>query len=85
MVHSIFFIFLSSYPDLQFNPLVIPVDSLHLKVDANCADKGRREGVVGVAEQEGGFSNAAVADDEDLEHIIKVLVRGLLLPVGCCC
>lgn len=33
----------SSVPYLQLYPLVVPVDCLHLEVDAHCADKGWRE------------------------------------------
>lgn len=62
------------HPDLQLYPLVVPVDGLNLEVDAHCADKGRRERVVCIAEEEGGLSYAAVANDEDFKHVIKVLV-----------
>ncbi|KAG7223393.1 hypothetical protein INR49_032220, partial [Caranx melampygus] len=41
---------------------------LHFEVDAHCADEGRGEGIVSVAEQERGFAHAAVADDQQLEH-----------------
>ena len=62
------------HPYLQLHPLLVPVDGLHLEVDAHRADEGRGEGVVGVAEQEGGLAHAAVADDQQLEHVVKVLV-----------
>lgn len=75
----------SSYPDLKLDPLVVPVDGLHLEVDPHRAHKSWRERVVGVAEQEGGFPHAAVSNDQDLEHIVKVLVRSLLLSIGRCC
>lgn len=74
-----------SYPDLQFDPLVIPVDGFHLEIDAHRTDKGWCEGVISVAEQKGGFAHTAISDDEDLKHIVKVLVWSLLLPVGRCC
>lgn len=63
-----------SHPDLQLYPLVVPVDGLDLEVDADRADERRCEGVVCVSEEEGGLSNAAVPDDEDFKHVIKVLV-----------
>lgn len=73
------------HPDLQLYPLVVPVDGLDFKVDAHRADEGRRERVVCVAEQEGGLSDTAVANDEDFKHVIKVLLRDLLLAVcGIC-
>jgi hypothetical protein len=36
------------YPDLKFDALVLPEDGLHLEVDANRGDEGRRERVVRV-------------------------------------
>lgn len=69
-----------SYPDLQFDPLVILVHSLHFEVDSHCADEGRSEGVIGVAEQEGRLAYAAVANDQQLKHVVKVLVPPLSLP-----
>lgn len=63
-----------SHPNLQLYPLVVPVDGLDLEVDAYCADKGRCERVICVTEEEGGLSDAAVPDDEDFKHVIKVLV-----------
>lgn len=73
------------HPDLKLYPFVIPVDCLDLKVDAHCADKGRCERVICIAEKEGSLSNTAVTNDEDFEHVIKVLVCGLLLSIcGIC-
>ena len=40
----------------------------------------RSEGIVGVAEQEGSFAHAAVADDQQFEHVVEILVGGILLP-----
>lgn len=51
----------------------------HLKIDAHGRYEGRGEGIVRVAEQEGRFTNGRVPDDQQLEHVIEVLVRGLLL------
>ena len=74
-----------SHPDLQLYPFVVPVDGLHLEVDAHRADESRREGVISIAKQEGGFTHTAVANDQDLEHVVEVLVGGLLLSIGGCC
>lgn len=51
----------------------------HLKIDAHGRYEGRSEGIVRVAEQEGRFTNRRVPNDQQLEHVIEVLVRGLLL------
>ena len=69
-----------THPNLQLDPLVLPKDGLDLEVDADGADEGRGERVVGVAEEEGGLADGAVADDEELEHVVEVLVGGILLP-----
>lgn len=63
-----------SHPDLQLYPLVASVDGLDLEVDAHRADKRWREGVVCITEEEGGLPHAAVPDDEDFKHVVKVLV-----------
>ena len=69
-----------AHPDLELDPLVLPEDGLHFKVDAHRADECRREGVVRVTEQEGSLADAAVADDEQLEHVVKVLIGRVLRP-----
>ena len=63
-------------PNLQLDPLVMSVDRLDLEVDAHCAHEGRGEGVIGIAEQEGCLAHAAVPDQEQFEHVVKVLVGG---------
>ena len=75
----------SPHPYLQLHPLLVPVDGLHLEVDAHRADEGRREGVVCVAEEEGGLPHAAVTNDQDLEHVVEVLIRSLLLSIASIC
>jgi len=72
-------LFKTTHPDLQLDPLVVAEHGLDLEVDAHGADEGRGEGVVGVAEQEGGLAHAAVADDQQLEHVVEVLVGRVLL------
>lgn len=68
-------------PDLQLDPLVVAVDCLDLEVDAHSADKGGREGVIGISEQEGRLAHAAVANEQQLEHVVEVLVR--CIPLAC--
>ena len=71
---------LETHPYLQLHPLVLSEYSLHFEVDANGADEGRGEGVVGISEEEGGLAHGAVPDDEQLEHVVEVLVGCVLLP-----
>ncbi len=73
------------HPDLQLYPLVVSVDGLHLEVDAHRAHKRWREGVVCISKQKAGLSNAAVPDDQDFEHVIKVLFGRLLLSITVIC
>lgn len=67
----------STHPYLQLHTLLMTVDCLHFEVNAHGADKGRGEGVVSIAEEEGGLTDAAVANDEQFEHVVKILVRGI--------
>lgn len=60
----------------------MPKDGLHLEVDAHRGDEGGCEAIVGVAEEEAGLAHAGVADDEELEHVVEVLIGGILLPLG---
>ena len=55
------------------------VDCLDLEVNAHGADKGGREGVVSVSEQKGRLAHAAVANEQQLEHVVEVLVRSISL------
>lgn len=73
------------HPDLQLDPLVVAIHRLHLEVDAYGANKGVAEGIVSIAEQEGRFPDAAVSDDEQLEHVVKVLVRAVPLAKTLVC
>ena len=70
----------TTYPYLKFDTLVIPKHCLDLEIDADGRDKGWSEGVVGVAEQERRLADTAVADNQQLEHVVEVLVRLVLLP-----
>ena len=71
---------IETHPYLQLDPLVLSEHSLHFEVNPNSADEGRGEGVVCVPEEEGGLPHRAVPDDQQLEHVVEVLVRGVLLP-----
>lgn len=58
----------------------MPEDGLHFKVNSDGGDEGRREGVIGVAEEKARLSDTRVPDDEQFEHVVKVLVRCIFLP-----
>lgn len=66
-----------THPNLQLHSLLLTIDRLHLEVNAHSADKGWSKGVVSVAEEEGGLAYTAVSDDEQFEHVVKILVRGI--------
>ncbi|KAL0604342.1 Protein GVQW1 [Plecturocebus cupreus] len=50
------------------------IDCLHLEVDAHSANEGWGECVIGIAEEEGGLANTAVANDKQLKHVVKILL-----------
>jgi len=54
------------------------VDGFDLEINSDGTDKRRSERVIRVAEQERGFAHTAVADDEKFEHVVEVLVGGIL-------
>lgn len=75
-----------TYPYLEFDPLVLPEHCFDFEIDPDRGDEGGREGVVCVAEEERGLAHGGVPDDQQLEHVVKVLVCGILLPglaLGC--
>lgn len=59
----------------------MPEDGLHFKVDSDGGHEGGRKRVVSVAEQEARLTHARVADDEQFEHVVKVLVGCIFLPL----
>lgn len=69
-----------TYPYLQLDAFLVPKNGLDLEIDAHRRDERRRERIVRIAEQEAGFADARVADDQQLEHVVEVLVCGVLLP-----
>lgn len=71
-----------TYPDLKFNSFIVSKDGFHFKVDANSADKGARKRVVGIAEQERSLANATIADDQQLEHVVEILIGRIFLPLS---
>lgn len=74
-----------TYPNLQFHPLIIPINCFHFEVNSYCADKGWRESVISISEEEGCFTHTAVPNDQEFEHVIKVLIRSIFLPVSGIC
>ena len=69
-----------TYPYLELDALVVLVNGLDLEVDADRTDEGRGERVVGVAEQEGRLADRAVSDNQQLEHVVEVLIRRVAMP-----
>lgn len=69
-----------THPYLKFNSFVLSEHCFDFEVNADCADKGRGEGVVCVTEEEGGLAHAAVAYNQQLEHVVKILVGSIFLP-----
>ena len=57
-------------------------NGLDLEVYSDGANEGRAERIVRIAEEEGSLSNAAVPNDQQLEHVIEVLIGRILLPLG---
>lgn len=71
-----------AYPNLQLNSFFIFENRFYFEIDPNRAYKCRCKGIISISEQEGGFSNTAVADNEQFEHVIKVLVRCIFLAIS---
>ena len=69
-----------TYPYLKFDPFVLSEDGLDFEINTNSGNKGRSERVVGVAEKEAGLAHRTVANNEELEHVVKVLVGSVFLP-----
>lgn len=74
--------FLTCYvPNLKLDSLFIFENSFDFEIDPNGADEGRGEGVIRVTEQKRCFPHTAVANDEQFEHVVKVLIRGVFLAI----
>jgi len=69
----------------------MPEHGFYFEIDADRGHECRCKTVVGVPKQERRLADAAVAYDEQLEHVIEVLVGPFLLPFTilashlCCC
>lgn len=70
-----------THPYLQFYTFLVTVNRFDFEVNADRADESRRERVVGVPEQEAGFSHTAVPNNEELEHVVKILIGHILLDL----
>lgn len=75
-------VILITYPDLKFNSFIVSKDGFHFKVNANSADKGARKRVVGISEQERSLANATIADDQQFEHVVEILIGRIFLPLS---
>mmetsp|Transcript_26743 Transcript_26743/g.48484 ORF Transcript_26743/g.48484 Transcript_26743/m.48484 type:complete len:162 (-) Transcript_26743:191-676(-) len=63
-------------PNLELDSLAVDFYVLDLKVDADGGDKRGGEGVVGITEEEASFTDAGIADHEQLAlHVIGDCVR----------
>lgn len=70
-----------TYPNLELDPLFIFEYSFYFEIDPNCADECRCKGVIRITEQKRCLPHTAVADDQQFEHVVKVLVRGVFLAI----
>ena len=59
-------------PDLQLELLVVDLDGFDFEVDPDGGDVGLLEVVLAEAHDEVGFADPAVADDDDLGHVVVV-------------
>ena len=66
---------MSSHLKSHLLPLPLDLDGPDLEVDPDGGDVVPREGVVCEADEEGALAHARVADDEQLEEVVVVLVR----------
>lgn len=70
-----------TYPNLKLDSLFIFEYSFYFEIDPNRADECRCKGVIRITEQERCFSHTAIANDEQFEHVVKVLVRRVFLAI----
>lgn len=70
-----------TYPNLKLDSLFIFEYSFYFEIDPHCADKCGCKGVICITEQERCFPHTAIADDEQFEHVVKVLIRGVFLAI----
>lgn len=70
-----------TYPNLKLDSLFIFEYGFYFEIDADCADERRCEGVICIPKQKRCFPHTAVANDKQLEHVVKVLIRGVFLAI----
>ena len=73
-------------PNLKLDALTVHLDVLDLEIDSDGGDEGGGEGIVGVTEEETGFTHAGVTDHEQLAlHVVGGCLRhGILLLLFQC-
>ena len=59
-------------PDLEFDFFAVHIDSLRGKLDADGWFIGSVEFVLGVSDENVGFSDTGVSDDDDFEKILNI-------------
>ena len=62
---------------LQFDAFVTSEDGFHFKVNSDGGNEGRSKGIVGVTKEKGSLTNGGVTDDQQLEHVVEILVGGV--------
>lgn len=67
-------------PNLQLHTFVMTENSFHFEINADRWYERRSEWIVSIAEEEAGFSNTRIADDQQFEHVIEILVGRIFLP-----
>ena len=75
----------ATYPNLKLNPFVLSEDRLYFEINAYCGDEGRCEGIIGITEKEACLAHGTVANDQQLEHVIEVLIGSIFLPGSSLC
>ena len=65
-------------PDRQLHRLAAQLHRLHLEVDADRRGEVLLERVVGEAEEDRRLADAGVADEEDLEEVVVILLEAHL-------
>lgn len=68
------------YPYLQLDALVVPEYSFYFEINADCADERWGEAVVRISKQKRRLSDRTVSYDQQFEHVVEILVGGVLLP-----
>ena len=61
-------------PDLQFHGLSLEVEGSDFEVDSDGREEALVENVIGESEQQGRFSDSRVANQQQIEEVIVVLL-----------